>query len=598
MLRLKVVLTLAVLQILLAAGQLLASAPWNFVSKPGYELVTVSGKSKLFVHNRKQGLSAGCEKQLLSNPAMTGVQVEILDIKAAQLIARSSVQHISVSGDVKPGAIAALSRSGSLRKVEFLYSSKYQPTRDDFGHFAKLKLLRALILPAGIADNAVPLLADLKKLTHLELLQISKSPGAFLLALSELSQLETLHLRFEQVTTSFDARVQHSLQRLTKLKVFTAGAGAAADLTAVITPLLNSRNLERLSFDNCIITREITAGLRHLPQLHSLSIRGGSLVDEQISDIVACQNLQTLDLNCSGLERPTGSPLHRLKKLKNLSISNPSTQVTKALAQSESIQSLSITFAKPGEFYGAPWGKYPLTAAHVMAIGEMTSLKQLSITASYLGRDLLAPLNTLPELKDLRITCNSAVSTLAGDCPDLLARLESLDVSTEALGKLKTRLPALQNLGLWEKYFHYCTQPAAANRVVINLPALLDSAQNLRNIHLFDCTVDAKTFSKLPDLQNLRKFHMFSGTVKGDLPAISSIERLEILEIDGIKGKHSKKVFAALMKASPNIRYSHCTPYKDPGKFDLQEFNLQQEQSAARDDLTLKLFAPRTTAAD
>jgi len=276
--------------------------------------------------------------------------------------------------------------------------------------------------------------------------------------------------------TASDMRKVAGMRDLRKLSLSHTRIGDLA-----MEPLRDLGNVTELScYFAEYLTEDAIANIRGWKKLEKLNLRGTQVTSKVFDHLAQLTNLRWLDLSHTRIEDEGFEQLASLTRLEHLAIgaNRLSGSSLPMLQQLPALVSLDVGGIQRVD--SGLWG-LPLTLDNLARIGELTSLRSLSLAGATLAdRGIDRPGHPDAERKDMR-----DLSGLAA-----LGNLERLDlsrlpVSAESLQPLE-RLPKLRELrlGMAEKI-----DDAAA-------PVLL-SLKPLRTLYLSGSGMSPETMGKL-----------------------------------------------------------------------------------------------------
>jgi len=497
-------------------------------------MLRVSGKSVAFVSTR-----TGVETEILSTlrkeQSLVQTNVQLLDLPLAETLAKCrELETLIVSGACRSGAIEALAKSESLTTIHFYRSA---PTPDQVKSLSQIKSLRELQIWKPLSAESAPEIIGLQQLRSLRL-RVKEAASSVLQAISKLQALEELEIRFAETTSPLHCDELSKLNQLKELEICWEDweSTATAQPGEVLSAFLKCKTIESLRLGNCEIAKEQSSAFRALVRLRELDILQGTIDPQGLDDIVACKSLQSLSLlKVIGINlfRPQSYGFDRLVNLKALSIESPSREIVEALAELDEFEELNIYFPREREDFGplflyAPGSRGTTKSReYTEPISKLKQLKSLTVGAGAFERGALVPFNSLLNLTWLHIKCDRSKSTLVEDCPDLLARVQTLAASNCVLGPLndcKGELPKLQTLFL------------AEGDSTENVAALPSVAKNVRYLYLDFTSVHADSILSLADLNHLEDFGIRGTSLLGEPDDTSEFPKLAVFEVDEVKG--------------------------------------------------------------
>ncbi|QDU95772.1 hypothetical protein [Lignipirellula cremea] len=471
--------------VLLLAGAARAEEPVS--TDPFFVQKQPDGSIKVLIQNLRTPLPAAAHARLLAETTWTDVQVDVLDLPLARVLARCRhLQKLWVSFESKPGALEALSGSQSLRELQ---SYSLAPDREEMRWIARLPSLESLRLKRLSAEAAAGL-ADFRSLRTLELgIGRQDSSPDILKAVSQIAGLEELILGFS--SRAVPPAASKSLANLTNLNKLEV-AWSRHDfgpydeaiwqhpettyLDAVLLPLLAGGKLESLRLQNINVSQDLAEAIVRQTHLRELVVHGGFSWAECESTLLQCAELEVLELAIENHRTRKGPytrderaeqerdaiALQRMKRLRKLVLNRPPRRILEALAQVEQLQEFTLIWAGSGrssfgirderDLYCFPVEfNRNLSRAVLKPLADAQSLRKLTLQTEGVQRGALAALNALPHLRELTVRCDFARTNLAAECPQLLPQLERLDLRGMALGSLQKadlHLPRLQKLVL------------------------------------------------------------------------------------------------------------------------------------------------------
>ncbi|MFK8001246.1 MAG: leucine-rich repeat domain-containing protein [Polyangiales bacterium] len=282
----------------------------------------------------------------------------------------TTVTHFVIRG-ANDATLAVLPRFVHLRSLA-LDAANVETLRPLSG----LGLMHLSLRQARLGENALLELSDLPRLTHLDLSRAQLGENARV----ELDFPHLTHLDLSG-TSNVDDRIARFLAAMTSLEVL---------------------HLWRAEIDD-------TRFLAGLSNLHTLSLSGAGITDEDVAVLSGLSSLRSLSLRGT---RVTEAALQALPPVEDLHIGN--TRIANLCAHVARLRSLrSLNLSDSG-----------ILDAGLSCISQLAELETLDLGGTYISNASIGEIARLPELRDL-----SLMTTMLSDAGLAeLSRLETLRV--------------------------------------------------------------------------------------------------------------------------------------------------------------------------